>query len=46
MMVFGEIFWTAKDFSKTPEVDADAGETQPGFKMTAYDAFTKALMFL
>ena len=24
-------FLAAKDFAKTPEVDADAGETQPGF---------------
>ena len=24
-------FWTAEDFAKTPEVDADAGETQLGF---------------
>ena len=25
------IWWHAKDFPKTPEVDADAGETQPEF---------------
>ena len=25
------ICWHAKDFTKYPEVDADAGETQPGF---------------
>ena len=24
------IVWHAKDFAKTPEADADAGETQPG----------------
>ena len=25
------IFWHAKDFAKTPEIDANAGETQPEF---------------
>ena len=25
------ILWHAKDFAKTPEVNADAGKTQPGF---------------
>ena len=26
-----EFLLAARDFAKTPEVDADAGETQPGF---------------
>ena len=28
---FFDFFWHAKDFANTPKVDADAGETQPGF---------------
>ena len=27
-----EIVWHANDFAKTPEVEADAEEIQPGFK--------------
>ena len=46
-MIFGCFFLAATDFAKTPEVDADAGETQLGFPqkwlnilMMFLDAFT------
>ena len=39
-------FWHAKDFTKTPEVEADAGETHLGVHAIAYDAFMNDPMVL
>ena len=40
------IFWHAKDFLMSPEVDAEEGETQAGFHTMDYDALTNVQMFL
>ena len=45
-MIFGSFCWHAKDFAMSPEVDANAGETEPGSYMMAYDVLMNVPMFL